>query len=231
MDRENDISFLLDGRFIILVEHQSTINENMPLRFLLYIARIYEKLIDSKAIYKDEMIKLPTPEFIVLYNGTKEYEKETVLNLSDAFIEKNVSVTLDLRVKVININYDKSSEVLEKSKTLKDYSYLMHQVKSYKNQKLSLEEAVEQAMKDCISQGMLKEFLEENGSEVINMLFTEFNLEDAKEVWQEEAEKRIQIKIAISLLDVLDLETIAIKTGLSLEELKGLREKNDGSLK
>ncbi len=101
---------------------------------------------------------------------------------------------LDLKVKVININYDKSAEVLNKSKTLKEYSYFIYQVKAYKNKKFTLEESINKAMKDCINQGILKEFLEENGSEVINMLFTEFNLEDAKEVWQDEAERRGQKK-------------------------------------
>ena len=79
MDRENDISFLLDGKLIVLVEHQSSVNQNMPLRFLLYIARVYEKLIDSKSVYKEAQIKIPTPEFIVLYNGGKNYPKEKIV--------------------------------------------------------------------------------------------------------------------------------------------------------
>lgn len=235
MDRENDISFLLDGKLIILVEHQSTINENMPLRLLLYIARVYEKLIDSKAIYKEQQIKIPTPEFIVLYNGADDYPKEMVLHLSDAFIEQRENPELNLTVKVININYEKSSEVLEKSKTLKDYSYFIYQVKRYRRQKYTLEEAIEKAIKDCVRQGMLERFLEENSSEVINMLYTEFNLEEAKKVWQEEAEKRgeergekrgeknARIEMAVSLMDVLDIETIAKKTKLSVEEIKELK--------
>lgn len=83
---------------------------------------------------------------------------------------------------------------------------------------------MEQAMKDCINQNMLKEFLEENGSEVMNMLFTEFNLEDAKEVWAEEAEKRTRKELAIELLDILDVETIARKTKLSVKEIEELKQ-------
>lgn len=63
----------------MLVEHQASINKNMPLRFLIYIARIYEKMIDSKAVYKEEQIKIPTPEFIVLYNGGRNYPKEQMI--------------------------------------------------------------------------------------------------------------------------------------------------------
>lgn len=154
------------------------------------------------------------------------------MKLSQAFIEEDVPITLDLSVRVININYDKSSEVLERSKTLRDYSYFIYQVKCYKKEGFSLEESIEKAIKDCIQQDRLKTFLTEHGSEVINMLYTEFDLDTAKEVWMEEAEKRgkeegkreAKRSIAISLLDVLDLETIEKKTGLTIEELKVLKE-------
>lgn len=232
MDRKNDISFLVDGRFIVLVEHQSTINDNMPLRFLIYIARVYEKIIDNKAMYKETMIKIPTPEFVVLYNGDKESPKETTLRLSDAFIDRGIESELDLMVKVININYDTSAEVLDKSKTLKEYSYFIHKVKTRRKQGNSLEVAVEKSIKECINEGVLKKFLEEHGTEVVNMLFTEFNLEDAKMIWQEEAAEKATIitiknereKIAFQLLDVLDIETISMKTGLSIYEIEKLRK-------
>jgi hypothetical protein len=51
--RMNDISFLIGGRVVVLIEHQSTINENMPLRLLLYIAKIYEKITGEKNILKE----------------------------------------------------------------------------------------------------------------------------------------------------------------------------------
>ena len=67
--RKNDLAFLMEDKFIIVIEHQSTINENMPIRLLLYIARLYEKILASENIYRRKQILLPTPEFIVLYNG------------------------------------------------------------------------------------------------------------------------------------------------------------------
>lgn len=40
---DNDISMLINGRLIVLVEHQSTPNENMPLRCLeYYVHLLYE---------------------------------------------------------------------------------------------------------------------------------------------------------------------------------------------
>ena len=103
MERVNDISFVIDDKIVVLIEHQATINENMPLRFLMYIARIYEKLIDNKAVYRKRLIEIPTPEFWVLYNGREPYPAEHTLKLSDAFKDKSTFEqyrNLELTVKV-----------------------------------------------------------------------------------------------------------------------------------
>ena len=63
MALSNDIAFLVDNRLVVLVEHQSTINENMPLRLLEYVSRIYEQLVPSEDRYEKKMIKIPYPEF------------------------------------------------------------------------------------------------------------------------------------------------------------------------
>ena len=234
MDRVNDISFIIDGKFVVLAEHQTTVNYNMPLRFLMYIARLYEKMIDNKAIYRENLIKIPTPEFIVLYNGKKEQPENRMLRLSDAFIIEKSDIKLEVIVKVININYGKS-KILEKSKSLNEYSYFIYEIQKYLDEGLPLKEAIKNAIQDCIKQNVLKNFLERNGSEVINMLYTEFDIDVAKEVWQEEAKEQGRQEgrqegivqrnkeIAKSLLDILDIETIAKKTGLTVQEIEKLK--------
>ena len=101
LDKINDISFTIDNKIVILIEHQSTINDNMPLRLLLYISKVYERLIEGRAVYKRKLIKIPTPEFIVLYNGTENYPDEKILKLSDAFETGLPQINLELTVKVI----------------------------------------------------------------------------------------------------------------------------------
>jgi len=85
IERINDISFEISGKLVVLLEHQSTISPNMSLRLLMYIARIYEKIIGDKNIYTSRAISIPRPEFFVLYNGVAPYPDEKVLRLSDAF--------------------------------------------------------------------------------------------------------------------------------------------------
>ena len=85
MRQINDVSFTIDDKIVILIEHQSTINENIPLRILMYIARVYEKIIEKKNIYHRKILKIPAPHFIVLYNGKEECPEHQELRLSTAF--------------------------------------------------------------------------------------------------------------------------------------------------
>ena len=186
MDRINDISFMLNGELVVLLEHQSTINENMPVRMLMYVARIYEKILSSRDLYKSTRMKIPTPRFIVLYNGNKEYQEHEVQKLSDAFARKDIEFTLDLKVDVININYGKSKEIVERSQSLMEYSTLVHYTKEALKKGMSLNDAIGMAVKKCLAEGIMADFLNTHGSEVENMLFTEWNMEDALAVRYEE---------------------------------------------
>ncbi len=127
----NDISFLIDNKLIVLAEHQSTINENMPLRFLEYVARLYEKTQDVKNRYSRKLIKIPTPEFFVFYNGEENYPIEKTLKLSDAFLDSEKENKLELIVKIFNINKDKNSPLLKKCKNLNEYSIFVEETRIF----------------------------------------------------------------------------------------------------
>ena len=67
---KNDISCVFRGRQLILIEHQSTLNENMPARFLFYLVDLMKQHVDkSRQFYQNTLIKYPAPEFFVIYNG------------------------------------------------------------------------------------------------------------------------------------------------------------------
>ena len=190
-DLKNDVSFTIDDKYVVLLEHQSTINANMPLRCLMYIARVYEKITEERAIYHEKQIEIPTPEFIVLYNGIKQFPAEKILYLSDAYKASEEyhkqSGNLDLTVRVVNINPRYNSELLSKSETLNGYTIFIERVRHNQSKGSSLRDAVNEAISYCKTQGTLESFLTEHGAEASNMLMTEFNIDIAKEVWQEEA--------------------------------------------
>jgi len=192
MEQINDLSFIVGNLLVVIMEHQSSINPNMPLRLLIYIAHIYEKIIDRKLLYKAKLEKIPTPEFIVLYNGKEPYPDRSTLKLSDAFKEvcgllgmEPPAPSLELVVQVYNINNGHNADILEKSRTLGGYSAFVGKVREYE-QTFPFEEAMKKALKYCIDNDILKTFLETHSSEVFNMLLTEWDTEEAKVVWREE---------------------------------------------
>jgi predicted transposase/invertase (TIGR01784 family) len=230
MDKINDIAFILDNTLILLIEHQSTINLNMPLRFLLYMARLYEKVVSPKTIYRENRIKIPKPQFIVLYNGAKDIPDEEVLKLSDAFkdLEDGENPMLDLTVTVYNVNQGHNEEILKKSENLRGYARLVSLMREAVK-KLPRKEAVKEVIRYCINNQILSKFIAEHASEVENMLLTEWNWNDAKEVWQEEADQRgyergqeeTQQKAARKFKEMgMPVEQIAAGMGLSVEEIE-----------
>ena len=240
MALSNDIAMLVDNKLVVLVEHQSTINENMPLRLLEYVSRIYEQLIPSEDRYEKKMIKIPYPEFFVFYNGTEDYPVETELRLSDAFIfpeEKynvqNNKFSVEITVKIVNINTDKNNPILKQCKKLEEYSLLIDYIRESKKQnpKAPLEQAINKALQN----GVLSEYLKRKSTEIKNMLIAEYSYETDIKVQRREAYReglaegieqgaeRNKIETAKKFIHKnIPLETIAECTELPLEKVQEL---------
>lgn len=185
--RKNDLAFTVKNRVLVISEHQSTINENMPLRDLLYLGRTLEKLLDEKKLYRRKMLPIPTPEFYVFYNGDAPCPTEKILRLSDAYLDKTEHPMLELTVKVININLSSGHRLLKECRPMYEYSCFIQQIKNYLVDGWSRDEAIAQAVQDCLDEGIMMEFMREHGSEAVNMLYTQWNWDDAMEVEREEA--------------------------------------------
>ena len=127
----NDIAVLVNGQFILMIEHQSTINPNMPLRLLEYVARIYGNIVDSTAKFSRHLVPLAKPEFYVFYTGNKELPPESYLYLSDAFPNQgqNADLTLELKVKVCTIKSESPSPVVHSCTDLEQYAQFLQLVK------------------------------------------------------------------------------------------------------
>lgn len=230
MARKNDMAFQVKDKVLVISEHQSTINANMPLRDAIYYGRTMEKLINPKALYKASLIQIPTPEFFVFYNGKEKFPAEKTLKLSDAYLEQSDSPMLELTVKVININLPVNHPILQKCRPLYEYSWFIQKIREYQEMGMILSEAITHAMGDCEKEGILAEFLRENGSEAVNMLFTEFNMEDALDVRYDEGKqtgaKQKAEEIATRMLREGKLTTEEISVyveELSLEEIEALK--------
>lgn len=181
MSFKNDVAFLLDC-FINLYEHQSTYNPNMPLRGYLYFAQLLEKFITSRSlnIYSGTLQKLPTPQYVVFYNGTKEEPERTVFRLSDAFMQEGGC--LECEVTMLNINYGKNRKLMEKCRPLREYALFISKVRILLSDGKPLEAAINQAIDESIEQNVLKDILTEQRAEVLGVLLSTFN----KELYEKE---------------------------------------------
>ena len=190
----NDISFQVGGKLVVLVEHQSTINPNMALRLLMYIARVYEKIVGGRNIYSKKTLKIPRPEFFVLYNGADPFPEEEVYRLSDAFegleslgLAENNLPGLELAVRVININEGMNGAIAARCRKLAEYSAFVAKARALEKELGSRETAVKEAIKYCEKHDILKEFLKLHAGEVLSMLYREWNWDDAIAVARQEA--------------------------------------------
>ena len=180
----NDVSCIFRGQLIILVEHQSTINQNMPLRFLFYLTDLLKKINNRPPrFYRETLIKFPKQRFFVVYNGKKNAPEREILKLSDAFDGDD---TVELKVNFLNINAGFNRELIERSKHLNYYCTFVERVKHDQQQGMTLKRAIKEAMEYCINHDVMADFLSEHYWEVTDMYQYEYNHEEAMQVRFEE---------------------------------------------
>ncbi len=168
---KNDVAYIFSGT-LCLYEHQSTWNPNMPLRMLVYLVQEYQKYLekDNRKLYSETLLKIPTPQCVVFYNGEKEIDDEVTLSLSDAYANTSIDPSLILSVKVLNINKGHNEKYMKACRRLRDYSTFIQLVRDNQNAGMSLESAITSAIDTCIENDVLKDILIDNRSEVIGVL-------------------------------------------------------------
>lgn len=192
--RLNDLSYSVEHWYLSLVEHQSTWTENIPVRMLIYLGRVYEQILDMAKTYRVSVYRIPLPRLYMLYNGPEDFPKEVPLRLSDAFWEAmgvpgEMTPSLELVVKAININPKAGHPMLEKCPVLKEYSLFIERIQGKLSAGKDRDTAVKEAIRECVRENILREFLTRHGKEVFNMLFDEITYEDIMRVRIEEAEE------------------------------------------
>jgi len=197
----------------------------MPLRGLLYVADLLQALAKNKTLYSSRLIKIPTPHFIVFYNGMDKLPERMERKLSDAFAVPADNPELEVKVQMININPGMNEELKAKCPTLREYVIYVEKVRSYAKT-MPLEEAVERAVEECIKQDILRDFLLQQKAEVVKVSIYEYDEEremkliraDERALGEEigRAEGRVQGRAegkVESLLEILEeLGTVSDET-------------------
>lgn len=180
---KNDISFMINLQ-LYLYEHQSSVNPNMPLRDLFYVSEILQDITRDEDLYSSARKKIPTPKFMVFYNGMEEMPEKWELRLSEAFQQPTNKPELELVVTVVNINFGKNKKLMKACKVLHDYAFFVKKMRDY-SKRMSPEEAAEQTINDCLKQGILTDFLKKHSAEAKNMCRCLYEYDEEKHMREE----------------------------------------------
>ena len=192
MGMRNDLSFII-GDEMNLYEHQSTFCPNLPLRGLFYFSSVYKAYTEpmKHKLYSTSELKIPFPQYIVFYNGIEEKPERQELKLSSLFIGngKGKAPALECTALVLNVNYGQNKELMERCKTLKEYAQFIAIIRRNLAEGMKHQEAVEQAIDECIQNDILAEILRKNRSEIMNSILTEWDENEYREFLKEESWK------------------------------------------
>lgn len=199
MTMKNDLSFIIDMR-LALYAQQSTVNPNLPLRFLMYITDIYSSYTRGMNLYGSNKVQIPQPSFVIFYNGAAAQPDRTEYLLSSLFCPATDEPALELKAIMLNINKGHNQELMDACHTLRDYSEYVARIRNY-SAELPLSDAVEKAITECIQENILRDFLLKNRAEVKAMSIYEYDEEKTMRMFREEAfeEGKIQTTIEMCL--------------------------------
>ena len=188
MHLKNDMSFILDD-WQNLFEQQSTFNPNQPLRGFFYFADLYKVKYFGKKIYSTRLLKIPTPQYIVFYNGTTNMPDKKELRLSDAFQQPTTQPDIEVVAHMLNINYGHNKELMERCRKLKEYAQFIDIIRHYlrENKQWSNEQAISKAIDDCIKNNILRDILQKERLRVMASILSEFDEVGYKEMIRQEA--------------------------------------------
>ena len=212
MTMENDLSFIIDMR-LALYEQQSTVNPNLPLRFLIYITDIYSAYTKDMNIYGSKKVQIPLPSFVIFYNGVKSQPDRTEFLLSELFHPTTDQPALELKAVMLNINKGHNQELMNACHTLRDYSEYVARIRTY-SAEMPLTDAVEKAITECIHENILRDFLLKNRAEAKAMSIYEYDEEKTLRMFREEGyedgERNGKIQATIEMCLEFNLSSDAI---------------------
>ena len=212
MTMENDLSFIIDMR-LALYEQQSTVNPNLPLRFLMYITDIYSAYTKDMNIYGSKKVQIPLPSFVIFYNGVKSQPDRTEFLLSELFHPTTDQPALELKAVMLNINKGHNQELMNACHTLRDYSEYVARIRTY-SAEMPLTDAVEKAITECIQENILRDFLLKNRAEAKAMSIYEYDEEKTLRMFREESyedgERNGKIQATIEMCLEFNLSSDAI---------------------
>lgn len=173
-------------------------------------------------------MKLPSPRFLIFYNGEEKMEERKILRLSELYSIEDKMPALELEAVMLNINQGYNLELLDASETLQEYVKYTQRVRKYAGE-MELTEAVERAITECIREGILADFLKQNRSEAKKVSIYEYDVRMEREEAREEG---IEQGIVMGKQELLkNLIQKKLQKGLSVPEIAQMLETEEETVR
>ena len=225
----NDLGFLVKDRYVLLVEAQSSWNENIALRMFFYLSETFRRYVNStqQSELDEKRVTLPTPELYVIYSGSGE--KPDVISLSEDFFGGNSDIELKVHV-LSKVDNTLSGQYIGFCKVFDEQRRLHKDGMT----------VAKETYRICIENDYLSEFMRSHEKEVIDMMYELFDEETMRKQLEAarsrrdiekgraegKAEGKAESKIAVALKLLArgkeTLEEIAEDSELPIEKIKEL---------
>ena len=219
----NDLSFQVGNQQLLLFEHQSTPNKKMALRMFMYTAQIWQQMFPNEFYHASKRGDfVPEPSLYVFYNGRVRRESEYEMRLSDLYPLKK-SNSIEVIVKVFNINKYIDGRILKKVQPMYEYSFFIERVRFYQKITSSYREAVLKAIDDCLKAGIMYEYFEAHKWEAIQLMELFMTDEQIRKAYAEAAAEEAAIEAEARGIALGEARGIALgeARGIALGETRG----------
>ena len=160
VERCSDLGFQVRDKLIILMEAQSELSLDIPMRMLMRLADTYKDFVveNKVSLYREKPVSIPRPEFYVVYTGTEEAVPEVLSLGGPGSVEAEVKVLRTNGSGNILDQYIQFCEILKKQMSLHGKT----------------DEALSNTLHICMEQGVLASFLNSHMGVVVELMATLF---------------------------------------------------------
>lgn len=223
MNMKNDTSFIISGIWNVY-EHQSSFNPNMPYRMLEYIVELFSGYVKVNKLnkYGSSLMKFPIPKLVVFYNGIEEKEDEVILRLSDSFDESETEADIEVKVRMLNVNFGRNKAIMQVCKPLEEYAWVINRIRETQKKYKEVVEAVDEVVESIPNDFVIRDLLIRNRAEVYGMLDTEYNEAEIRELFMEDGRREERANTERERIRADEAETRAKEAEKENERLRKL---------
>ncbi len=228
----NDLGFMVHGKLMILTEAQSTWTMNIIVRALLYYVQSLQEHLDREGadLYGSRKVELPESELYVIYTGDRKSHPAEVSLIEEFFKDRKSAVEVKVKMLYGTVNPKQTD-----GEDIVGQYVLFTKVF---NEQLRIHgrttEAVEETIRICMDQDILREYLASKRKEVVTMMMDlydqdrimEIHIASERKIAAEEAAKEAAEKEKIKMIErmlrdgTLSIDKIASFVGVSVEEVR-----------